>query len=56
MNKSGTILQRFHNLPKTQVHGRVGQASRLPWRSLGSQARRLRYNGVTPMQVMAQVF
>lgn len=44
MNKSGAILQRFHNLPKTQVSGSVGQATRL------------RYNGVTPMQVMAQVF
>jgi hypothetical protein len=45
MKVSGTILQRYYNLPKTKVVGWVGQASRLPWKNQASQARRLRYTG-----------
>jgi hypothetical protein len=48
MKVTGAILQRYYNLPKTKVVGRVGQASRLPWRNQASQARRLRYTGRMP--------
>jgi hypothetical protein len=48
MQVTGAILQRYDNLPKTKVVGRVGQASRLPWRNQTSQARRLRYTGRMP--------